>query len=118
MRSHKNLQVWQEAMGLVKEIYEMTRSFPESERFGLISQMRRSAVSVPSNISEGAGRNGNKEFLHFLYIARGSLCELETQVIIGQQLGFIAEPTSITEKIEKIFGLLAGLINSIKSKTI
>lgn len=78
IRSHKDLQVWQEAMVLVTEIYRLSENFPESEKFGLTSQIRRSAISIPSNIAEGFAQKGNKELIQFLYISIGSLSELET----------------------------------------
>ena len=80
---HKDLEVWKKSMDLVESIYTLTQRFPEAEKFGLTSQMRRSAVSIPSNIAEGAARKGDKEFLHFLPIALGSLSELETQYLIA-----------------------------------
>jgi len=116
MRSHKRLDVWKTAMQLVKEIYRITSKFPEEERYGLTSQMRRSAVSVPSNIAEGAARSGHKEFLRFLYIARGSLSELETQILIAIELTYIAEGKAITNDIEKVFALLGGLIKSVNAR--
>ena len=83
VRKHHELRVWSEAISLVKEIYRITSMFPREELYGLISQMRRAAVSVASNIAEGAARSGNREFMHFLYMARGSLSELETQVTVA-----------------------------------
>lgn len=79
INSHKDLKVWQESMALVENIYQITKSFPSNEQFGLVAQMRRCAISIPSNIAEGAGRKGSKEFVRFLYISMGSLSELETQ---------------------------------------
>lgn len=114
MRSHHRLEAWQEAMKLAEEIYRMTGGFPKEEVYGLISQMRRAAVSVPSNIAEGAARGGAKEFLHFLLISRGSLSELETQLMLATKLGYMEKNNSIMEIVEKLFGLLGGLINSVK----
>jgi len=108
--------VWQEAMHFVEIVYNATSSFPDSERFGLTSQMQRAAVSVPSNIAEGAGRNSDKEFLRFLYIARGSLCELETQFFIVQRLGYISNLENITNHMDTLFGLIGGLIHSIRRR--
>jgi len=82
-RKHRDLLVWQHAIALVTIVYRVTSAFPDSERFGLIAQMRRAAVSVPSNIAEGAARNTTKEYLHFLGIARGSLSELDTQFVVA-----------------------------------
>ena len=113
-RAHHDLKVWQEAMDLVKKVYEETSNFPETEIYGLRSQIRRAAVSIPSNIAEGAARTGSKEFLQFLSISRGSLSELETQIRIARSLGFMGDIESLLERIEKIFGLLGGLMNSVK----
>ena len=117
-RAHHDLKAWQEGMNLVEDVYRFTSTFPNEERFGLISQMRRSAVSVPSNIAEGAGRNGDKEFLNFLGIARGSLSELETQVQLSQRLGYVdVEPVSLNERLDNLFALIGGLMNSIRKRT-
>lgn len=115
LRGHRDLLVWQESMALVTLVYECTASFPKEEAFGLTSQMRRAAVSVPSNIAEGAARNGKREFIQFLSIARGSLSELETQVIISRDLGFLVAPTTeLTDKIDRLFKLISGLIKSLQ----
>jgi four helix bundle protein len=113
-RKHHELQAWQFAIQLVKDVYLLTAQFPSSETYGLTAQMRRSAVSVPSNIAEGAARNSNKEFLHFLGMARGSLSELETQLIIAREIGYAKETSAIEKQIEDVFGLLGGLIKSLK----
>ena len=89
MLTHKDLDVWKLGIELVEEIYKITSKFPKNEIYGLISQMRRAAVSIPSNISEGAARDSTKEFIQFLYVALGSLSELETQVIIAKKLSYI-----------------------------
>ena len=86
--SYRDLVVWQKAMGLVSAVYQLTRTFPDSERFGLTSQIQRAAVSIPSNIAEGQGRLATKEFRQFLGIARGSLKELETQLLISIDLAY------------------------------
>ena len=91
IRNFKNLQIWKRSRVLVKAIYLMTRTFPSEEKFGLISQMNRAVVSVPSNIAEGSGRGTVKELHHFLNIAIGSLCELETQTYLAADLEFITE---------------------------
>ncbi len=88
-RPHYNLEAWKEAMSLVKAVYQVTQAFPKDEMFGLTAQMRRAAVSVPSNLAEGAARTGRKEFAQFLSIARGSLSELETQLLIAIELGYV-----------------------------
>ena len=115
-RKHHELLVWQEAIKLVKTIYEITSVFPKHEIYALASQMRRAAVSVPSNIAEGAGRGSDREFMQYLNIARGSMSELETQIIIGHKLGYITDIKILNEKMEKLFGLLGGLIKHLKDK--
>ena len=90
-KPHKKLDVWKLSMELSRVVYRLTTGSPSEERFGLVSQMRRAAVSVPSNIAEGAARDSNNEFRHFLSIARSSLSELDTQLDLSQDLGFIAE---------------------------
>src|SRR6185437_7821701 len=91
LKSYKDLIVWQRSIELVKEIFLLTDSFPKSELYGLTSQMRRAAVSIPSNIAEGYGRNSRKEYNHALAIAYGSALELETQLLIAKELSFIQE---------------------------
>ncbi len=113
-RKHQQLLVWQESMALVKLVYTLTNSFPREELYGLTSQMRRAAVSVPSNIAEGAARNGPKEFLHFLGLARGSLSELDTQLILARELGYLGCFDATEQKMDSVFRLLGGLINSLK----
>jgi len=115
-RAHHDLQVWQLGMRLVKDIYAMTRTFPDSERFGLSSQMQRAAVSIPSNIAEGAARTGDKEFLQFLSIARGSLSELETQVMISKELGYIRDDKEVLELMNELYAKMTALITSIRAK--
>jgi len=89
VRDYKELKVWQRSFELTKEIYLITKRFPEDEKYGLISQIRRAAVSVPSNIAEGANRGSTKEFIRFLYIAIGSSAELETQLLLGEEWEFL-----------------------------
>ena len=91
-KPHKKLDVWQLSMELSRTIYRLTARYPSEERFGLVSQMRRAAVSIPSNIAEGAARSSRNEFRNFLSIARSSLSELDTQLDLSEQLGFIAPP--------------------------
>ena len=88
MKTHKDLDVWKLSMELVTSIYALTREFPREEIYGLTAQIRRSATSIPSNIAEGAARQGEKEFARFLYIALGSCAELETQLLIARNLGY------------------------------
>ena len=102
---------------LVKDIYRLTGSFPQQENYALASQMRRAAISVPSNIAEGAGRTGDKEFLKFLSVARGSLSELETQLIIAKELSYLTDDTEITARVDKVFGLLGGLMKSVQARS-
>ncbi|ORJ52862.1 four helix bundle protein [Geothermobacter hydrogeniphilus] len=115
-RRHHNLQVWQLGMSVVEEVYALTRNFPNFETYGLCSQMQRSAVSIPSNIAEGAARSGTKEFLHFLSIARGSLCELETQLMISQRLGYLSNELTILKTVNELFAKLNALIAALKEK--
>jgi four helix bundle protein len=116
MRKHQQLRAWQQAIDLVELVYHETRGFPDDERYGLTSQMRRAAVSVPSNIAEGAGRGSTKDFIRFLMIARGSLSELETQLIISQRLGYIDEPVLLTDLIHQVSAQLGGLIRHLQNR--
>jgi len=113
---HKDLDLWQAAIDLAREVYETTRSYPEEEKFGLVSQMRRSAVSIPSNIAEGAARNSNKEFLQFLYIALGSISELDTQIEISKavEMADVEELQELQECVVRVRKLTSGLIRSQK----
>ncbi len=115
-RKHHQLQVWQEAMRLVKVVYEMSAVFPKEEVYGLTSQVRRAAVSVPSNIAEGAARGTDREFLQFLYTARVSLSEVETQLLLACDLGLVQDISHAETTIDRIFGLLGGLIKSIQER--
>lgn len=111
--SHKDLKVWKESMALVVMIYDITEQFPSKESFGLTSQIRRAAVSIPSNIAEGAGRKGGKEFSRFLFIALGSLSEIETQLEIAYRLHYIENIESVNKNIYFIRKMLANLIKSL-----
>ena len=111
-RAHHNLAAWQQAIALVKAVYTLSEQFPPKEAYGLTSQMRRAAVSIPSNIAEGAAGNSSKEFAHFLTLARGSLSELETQVVISRELGYIKDSAEIDALMDRVFRLVAGLIAS------
>lgn len=108
-KPHEQLEAWKFAMQLVKAVYQMTSDFPAEERYGLSQQMRRAAVSIPSNIAEGAGRNGAKEFLNFIGIARASLAELETQLQLAVMLGFAAPNHVAFEFADRTGKLLTGL---------
>jgi len=113
VRTHKDLDVWKEAMQLVKEVYRWSAALPREEIYGLTAQIRRAAVSIPSNIAEGAARDSRKEFLQFLYIALGSLSELETQILLARDL-FSLEGEKISIQVETLRKLLLGLIRSLK----
>ena len=102
---------------MVVKIYAATSSFPDSERYGLTSQMRRAAVSVPANIAEGYARNGSKELIYFLGISAGSLSELDTLIELAARLGYIKNTDVLAEKVDEISGLIMGLIASIKRRT-
>jgi four helix bundle protein len=114
-QSYKDLLVWQKAIALVIEVYAVTRAFPKEEMFGLTSQMRRAAVSVPSNIAEGQGRLTPGEFRQFLGHAKGSLAELDTQLIIAKQLGYLKQEELLFEKLAEVSRMLSGLICSLKN---
>jgi len=115
MKTHKDLNVWQESMNLVSSVYHRTSRFPNHELYGLTNQLRRAAVSVAANISEGSGRLNSKEFRHFLKISNGSLNELETLLIISFRLGYLEEIDHIffQEKIRLITSQLCGLVRSL-----
>lgn len=115
-RAHKKLEVWQEGVALSTAIYQVTDGFPKSEIYALTSQMRRAVVSVPSNIAEGAARFSQKEFAQFLNIAGGSLSELDTQLEIALNLGYISaeQKQNVDAMIDSITMKLAGLINKVR----
>jgi len=116
--SFRDLRVWRQAMDLVVAVYGERRAFPKDETYGLTGQMRRAAVSIPSNIAEGKGMNSDAEFKRFLYHARGSLMELQTQVLIAQELQYLSreKTESLLERCTAIGRSLAGLINSLKGQ--
>ncbi|MDD5765842.1 MAG: four helix bundle protein [Candidatus Marinimicrobia bacterium] len=116
MKSHKDLEVWMKSIALVSEVYTLTRDFPKEELFGITSQIRRAVISIPTNIAEGAGRNSKKEFIQFLFISLGSLSELETLLIIANNLKFIDDISNLNTELTSIRRMLLGLINSLKSK--
>ena len=118
-QSYKDLIVWQKAMLLVTEVYRATRMFPKDELYGLTNQLRRAAVSVPSNIAEGQARFSRKEFHHFLSLARGSLVEIETQVAIARNLGYLPpnESDTLARQTSEVGRILNGLIASTKLAT-
>jgi S23 ribosomal protein. len=118
MKSHKDLDVWKKSMEMVAYIYRLTRQFPSDEQFGLTSQIRRSAVSIPSNIAEGAARNSDKEFKQFLYIALGSASEVETQILLAEKLGFLESAGTFQNDISDIRKMLTGLISYVSKRKI
>lgn len=113
--THKDLEVWKKSIDFVTTMYSVTKLYPKDELFGLVSQMRRAAVSIPSNIAEGASRKGKLEFKHFLYIALASSAELETHLIISLNLNYISkvEQAKLIEELNTISKMLQGLIKSI-----
>jgi len=113
---HRKLLAWQEAIRLVKLVYSETASFPKDEVFGLTSQIRRSAVSIPANIAEGAGRNSSRELAQFLGIASGSRAELDTHLEIAMQLGFLKANSGVFGQLARVGKLLVGLRRSIVSR--
>ena len=112
----RELVAWQQSMDLVLEVYDGTRSFPKEELYGLTSQIRRSAVSIPSNIAEGQGRRSDGEFLQFLGTARGSLLELETQLLIASRLGYLPAPRSdsLLARIAELGRVLNGFMSALQ----
>ena len=119
VRSYRDLVVWQKGMDTVELVYRFSEKFPSSETYGLSSQIRRAAISVPSNIAEGQGRTGTKEFLHHLSIAYGSLLEVETQAQIAQRLGYVGYEgcDEILQATGEVGRLLSGLMNSLTRKS-
>jgi four helix bundle protein len=118
IHSFRDLVVWQKSVDLVTEIYRLSKKFPKDEVFGLTSQIRRAAVSIPSNIAEGRGKSSKGEFQQFLHHAMGSLAEVETQIVIAQNLGYLnaAEVEPVMEIIAEVGRLLNGLLTSLKKK--
>ena len=118
LKSYKDLKVWQRSYQLCLEIYKITKGFPDEEKYGLTSQLRRAAVSVPSNISEGYGRKTTPEYIQFLYIAYGSVCEIETQILLSGDLGYISNGRleMLNEGIREVERILKALIRSLENK--
>ncbi len=116
MKTHIDLDVWKKSMDFVENIYKISSTFPKEEMYGLTSQIRRAAVSVPSNIAEGASRQGSKEFVQFLYISLGSLSEVETQTMLAKRLNFVSNIDIILKEIITIKKMLNGLITHMKSR--
>lgn len=120
MQNYKELEVWQKGVALATDSYELTGRFPDTERYGLIAQIRRAVTSVPANIAEGWGRGSTKEYIQFLMIARGSLMELETHLIIARNLRYLdqrlLEP--VQRQIESIAKMLNRLVGSLRSRQV
>ncbi|WP_149194256.1 four helix bundle protein [Luteimonas suaedae] len=110
-RPHERLEVWRDAMDLVETVYRFSSAFPDTERYALTGQLRRAAVSVPSNIAEGAARRSKAEYLRFLSIARGSLSELDTQTQIAIRLGYAKHDDALAELTDRVFARLTALMN-------
>ncbi|MEQ9285823.1 MAG: four helix bundle protein [Cyclobacteriaceae bacterium] len=111
MHQYKELKVWQKSMDLAESIYEVTKGFPSEEKYGVTGQLRRCAISIPSNIAEGAGRNSDRDFSRFLDISVGALFELETQVLLSFRVGFLIESSKdeIVGEVSQIHAMLIGL---------
>jgi len=118
IRNYKDLEVWKRSVAFATETYRLTAGFPATERYGLCSQIRRAAISVAANIAEGWGRGSTREYVQFLTVARGSLMELETHLIIGRNLTYLtqAELTTVSREIEEIGRMLNGLMAALKSR--
>lgn len=118
VNSFRDLRVWQDGIRLVTECYRVTRTFPDDERFGLVNQLRRSAVSVPANIAEGWGRQSTKDYLRYLAIANGSLAELETHLEIAAALGFLSQEAhaTLTDDIHRLARMLNRLKQSLRQR--
>lgn len=116
---YEDLRVWEHAMSLVQDVYVVTRDFPRREDFGLTAQLRRAAISVPSNIAEGCGRYHTKEFIQFLYIARGSLFELMTLLELASRSQYVASNgnTRLRRHAESVLSALSGLIRSMEQRS-
>jgi len=114
-RSYRDLEVWKLSIDFVKKIYQVTHNFPDSEKFGLINQIRRAAVSIPSNIAEGQGRNSTKEFRQFLAISLGSLAELETQLIIAKEIEYLTQNVldALLSPLDRIRKMIKSLSQGI-----
>lgn len=118
LQTHKDLKVWQQSKDLVSKIYRLTATFPKEEIYSLTAQIKRSAISIPSNIAEGSARESNKEYIRFLYIALGSLAELDTQLLIANDLEFIKsdEYQKLSIMLDEIGKMLSGLISYRKNR--
>ncbi len=117
IKSHRDLIVWQKAVQLVVDLYKLTKLFPKEETYGLTSQIRRAAASIPANIAEGQGRRLSGEYKQFLGHARGSLCELDTHIEVAFQIGYLAEPQDLhtREQMDEVGRMLNGLLRSLQT---
>jgi len=117
LKNYKELKVWQKTYSLCLDIYRFSREFPKEEKFGLTSQARRAAVSIPSNIAEGYGRKSTADYVRMLYIAYGSLCELETQIMLAGDLGYFKDRrfAHLSENLREVERVLKALIRSLKN---
>lgn len=118
LKSYKDLKVWEKSYALCLDIYKVTKKFPSEEKFGLTSQIRRASVSIPSNIAEGYGRKTTQEYIYSLYVSYGSLCELETQLLLAKDLGYFStnDHISIEKNLSEIERMLKALIKSLELK--
>jgi four helix bundle protein len=118
MDSYRELKVWQKSMDIAERIFCLTQDFPKQQQYGLASQIQRAAVSIPANVAEGHGRSTTREYLRFLSIARGSLAELETELLLAKRIGFVdpLETAAVLEELDEISRMLRGLQNAIKRK--
>ena len=118
IKSYKDLVVWQKAIEFVADVYSISKTFPNEEKFGLVNQLNRAVVSIPSNIAEGWGRESSKNYLQFLRISRGSLMEVETLIIISKNLNYINEANFrlLSDKLEEVGKILQGLIKGVQQK--
>ena len=117
-RPHYKLEAWKEAMTLVSAVYRATQAFPKEELYGLTSQLRRAAVSIPSNIAEGAARHGPKEFAQFLNIATGSVSQLQTQLLIATDLGYLPASAPVFDRLEQASRLIHGLHKRLRTAAV
>lgn len=119
MRNYRDILVWRKAHSLVMSVYKATRAFPDDERYGLVTQIRRAAVSIPSNIAEGCGRESDKEFSHFLSIAQGSTCEVDYQLILARDLHYVSteayEPLAM--QVQEVGKMLRAFIINLKQRS-
>lgn len=116
MRNFREYDIWQDSMEIVKRMYILSESFPKNEQFILVQQMLKSAISIPSNIAEGSAKNSESDFARFLEIALGSCFELETQILLASNLGYIKEAQSLIEEMNSLEKRISGLIKTLRKK--